>query len=101
MSTKFINLTDPESFWDLTIVADIIGKVNEYALQSGYTDAKLVEIEDGTASDTVNKRYDVTICFSAEGHTVRQKLLYLKGEIVDGDEFHRRFREFYPERRAV
>lgn len=92
---KFINWENPFKAWDLNTVAEIVTKVNEYAKKKGFQDAMLEEVEDNTWEDTKNQRYDITIIYFDGSHQVRQKLLILKDEVLDGMEFHKRFNEFY------
>lgn len=47
-------------------------------------------------------RIDIEIEFADEhGHWVRQKLLIMNGELIDGVSFHKRCREWYPEPHTV
>ena len=80
------------------IAADITSKIKEHMDNAGIKDAGIYRIEDQSYADPVNNRFDIEVDYSLDGRMVRQKLLYLKGEIVDGVDFHRRFKEFYPDR---
>ena len=84
--------------WDLDALVDIINKVNAYVsvFADENTKADVTDIEDNTYADKANKRYDITVKYFKKGHYIQQKLLYLKGELIDGEEFHRRYKEFYP-----
>ena len=103
--TRFINFNEPDKPWELEKIEEIITKVKAYCdrkLKSShpiikkYTDIRLIEVEDQTWSDPKNERYDITIQYIHDSNFItRQKLLMLKGEILDGPEFHKRFNEFY------
>ena len=80
------------------IAADITSKIKEYMDNAGIKDAGIYRIEDQSYADPVNNRFDIEVDYSLDGRMVWQKRLYLKGEIVDGVDFHRRFKEFYPDR---
>ena len=95
----FVKLYDPQNRWPLDTVIEIVNKVKEYADKAGLKDVELREIEDQTWSDPDNNRYDITIVYPLEGILISQKLLLLKGEIVNGEEFHKRFSEFYPDKK--
>ncbi len=95
MATKLVNFAEPDKQWDLATLADIIKKVNKYATERGLENTTLSEIEDQSWSDSKNRRFDIVIEFEVCGIRTRQKLLYLKGQILDGQEFHKRFHEFY------
>jgi len=93
---KCINLNDPFNRWRLDIVTQICNDVSEYTHKHGILRAEIDTIEDNTWADEVNRRYDVTIRYTADnGLLMEQKLLILKGEVIDGKEFHRRYDEFY------
>lgn len=93
---KFINLEDPMNEWRLDKVFEICQKVKEYADKNGLKDVVLHHVEDNVWSDAINQRYDIEIRYRINGHLIEQKLLMLKGEILDGKEFHARHDEFYP-----
>ncbi len=93
--TKFINLYNND-YWSLETVNNIVSKVSEYAEKKGLKDVKLVCIENNVEGDPVNRRYDVEIEYQGEHCRIQKKLLILKDEVIDGDEFHKRAREFYP-----
>jgi len=80
------------------IAADITSKIKEYMDNAGIKDARIHQIEDQSDVDHANRRFDIEIDYSLNGQMMRQKLLYLKGEIIDGVDFHRRYKEFYPDR---
>ncbi len=96
MGTKFINWNNPDKSWPLDIVADIVSKIKGYADKESLENASILEVEDNTWSDPTNNRYDITIMFTKDGHICQQKLLFLNGELIDGEDFHKRFSEFYP-----
>lgn len=97
---KFVKFDDPQNRWSLDTITDIVNKVKEYADTVGLTDVELREIEDQTWSDPINNRFDITIVYLSGGHLISQKLLLLKGELLNGEEFHKRFGEFYPDKCA-
>ncbi len=96
MREVLVNWGDPLNRWKLDDVLTVCGLAKEYADRHGLKDVGLAEVEDNRESDARNQRFDVTIEFNDGGHLKRQKLLILKGEILDGEEFHRRAGEFYP-----
>ena len=89
----------------VSVVADIMAQVKAYTEKKGIKDATIITIEDNSEYDTDNQRYDIEIVYVGEGKpewaTTTQKLLYLKGEVIDGLEFHRRANEFYPAEKRV
>ena len=92
---KFINFNDNLNKWNVKTILEIVSKVDEYCQKNGIEDAELYTVEDNTWSDTENKRYDIEIRYKAKDRLMQQKLLILKGEILDGNEFHKRYNEFY------
>lgn len=99
---RFTNFGDILNRWSLNKVATIVNSVKNYADLKGYENVELVSVEDNTWSDAINQRYDVEIRFmDGEKRLVGQKLLILKGEVIDGLEFHKRFDEFYPNKRTA
>lgn len=94
---EFINFNDMNNRWELDKVLDICKKISDYAAARGLQHVELKTVEDSTWSDTKNQRYDIEIRYVGnEGTLIQQKLLILKGELLDGDEFHKRVKEFYP-----
>ncbi len=93
-STEFIDFWNT-GYWTLETVNNIVSKVSEYAEKKGLKDVKLVSVENNINSDPKNQRFDVVIQHLGETFHVQRKLLILKGEVIDGDEFHKRYKEFY------
>ncbi len=93
---QFINFGNPANKWSVSTVLDITSKVYDYCRKRGIENAELCTIEDSTWEDKTNMRYDIEIRYNSRGHLIQQKLLMLKGEILDGKSFHERFEEFYP-----
>lgn len=98
---KFIDFSDSLNQWPIDKVADIVLKTKEYADKKGLTNVLLHSVEDWSkASEShpdPNNRIDIEIRYTDEkGNLMQQKLLMLKGEIIDGLEFHKRHKEFYP-----
>ena len=92
----FVNFNDPLNRWDLDTVKMVCDKVKGYALNKGISDVELVTVEDNTWTDKVNQRYDITIRYtSGDGLFMEQKLLILRGRVIDGKEFHKHYDEFY------
>ena len=58
----------------------------------------IAEMWENDVSDP-NGRIDIEIIFEdkASHHLIQQKLLILKGELIDGKTFHLRHDEWYPE----
>ena len=93
----FVNLGDPMNRWKLDEVVRITSLIKEYADKHNLKDVELLEVEDNRWEDEVNQRIDVEIVYpDTKGIMIQQKLLILKGEILDGKEFHKRAEEFYP-----
>lgn len=96
MNGIFLNLSDRLNRWPLDKMADILGKIKDYANKDGLSNVEVVRIEDNTWSDPVNNRYDIDIiCVNSANQLSGRKLLILKDELLDGIEFHKRFKEFY------
>jgi len=93
--TEYINF-GPEKTWDTATTEKIVAQVQKYAEQNGLKNAAIKSIEDSTWSDPDNQRFDVWIAYGGEYGLIQQKLLFLKGELLDGAEFHKRIEEFYP-----
>ncbi len=92
---QFINFYSDEE-WKLDDIVDILTKVQQYAEKKGLKNVTLHSVEDNQWSDPDNKRFDIDIDYvNVNGIPIRQRLLFLKGEVLDGEEFHKRFEEFY------
>ncbi len=90
----FINYDNKD--WDFLTVKRIVDKVEQYVFKKALKEVKLIRVEDNTWADTKNRRYDIEISYvDDKGKLVWQKLLILKDEILDGEQFHKRFEEFY------
>ncbi len=94
---RFVKTNDELNRWPIAQVAELAVKVNDYCEANGIEDAELCRVEDNSWSDPDNERMDIEIRYTnAKGQPVHQKLLMLKGEVIDGVQFHERFKEFYP-----
>lgn len=93
--TKLINAYDDG--WNLNVLCDIVTQIANYSYQNGIRIMKIESIEDNSRADDENLRYDVRIVVMGDEDRplYRMKLLYLKGQIMDGEEFHERYDEFY------
>ena len=96
MEGIFINLDDPYNRWELDTIRDIISLVKLYVVSHKLKDVELCRVEDNRWEDQANKRFDVIIRYKENNHMFEQHLLILKGQIIDGKEFHERHDEFYP-----
>ena len=95
---RFVKMTDELNRWPIAQVAELAVKINNYCEANGIKDTELDRVEDNSRSEPDNGRMDIDISYvDANGTLVRQKLLMLKGEILDGAQFHERFDEFYPD----
>ncbi len=92
---RFINFGQSKG-WDIETMKSIADQIYDYVTSRGYTNVLVTDIEDNHEFDKVNGRYDITIVYNKGQALCCRQLLYLKGEIVDGDAFHKRFEEFYP-----
>lgn len=92
---EFINFGPNELL--LKDITDVLQKVQEYVIKKGFKDPVLCSFEDARWEDPANQRFDIVIEYIDDDtcHRVRQKLLILKGEVIDGNTFHKRFSEFY------
>ena len=91
-----INLSKESNDVDYKMVQRIINEVEKYCHSHEIAQYNIMSIEDSTWSDPVNQRHDVSLRYHKDGHFLEQKLLFLKGELLDGKEFHKRVEEFYP-----
>ena len=101
MEGIFRNYSDKYNQWPLEKVLEIATKVKEYADKKGYKNVLLHSVEDWSHASAEyvdsNDRIDIEIRYLNEhGILMQQKLLMMKGEIIDGNEFHKRHDEFYP-----
>ncbi len=98
----FINFDDYYNRWSLKKVVEITSKVSDYCAKNKIVDPELLYVEDSSWADKANERIDIEIRYTnKDGILMQQKLLMLKGEIIDGKEFHKRYNEFYPKKTAV
>ncbi len=91
--TKLINFYKKD-YWKIETLSDIVSIVKSYTDKKKLKDVELVEIEDSSLQDV----FDVIIQYpspKAGFTTIQQKLLILKGEVIDGEGFHMRAKEFY------
>jgi len=92
--TQLINFAKDE-LWDLNILADILQKTKAYADRKGLQDVTLSSIEDNTDFGD-NERYDIMIRYdcSKQGCIyTEQKLLMIRGEVMDCNEYHERYQK--------
>lgn len=98
----FRNLNDPYNRWDLRILSNVVRKVEAYCDKHDIGNVELHEVEDNRWEDPENQRFDIVIRYpDKNGTLIEQKLLMLKDEVIDGEEFHKRYSEFYPDRKKV
>lgn len=100
---QFINFHDVlNNTWSVEKVLEITSKIDDYCQRHGIRNAELCTVEDNTWQDTANMRYDIQIRYvdDKSGHLVNQKLLMLKGEVLDGKTFHKNFKKYYPGKTA-
>ena len=96
---EFINFSDEFNRWSLQKVFNIVSLIFSWCNSNGLTDVELQRVEDNSISDSNNERVDVEICYrDMEGYHTRQKLLILRGKVLDGETFHRNFSKYYPEK---
>ncbi len=97
MNEIFVNMGDKLNRWNLDDIIKVCSLVKSYATEHNLKDVVLQHVEDQRWEDPENQRFNVNIMYAAEtGKLTGQYLLILKGEILDGNAFHKRFREFYP-----
>ncbi len=92
---KYYNFSDKNHKCCLDQLFRIVTLIKDYCDRNNLEDVEVLSIEDNTATDTVNQRFDIEIMFRRKGIPVYQKLLILKGEVIDGKTFHKRYEEFY------
>lgn len=99
---RFVNLEDYLNRWSLDKVVEIVTKLQAYVNEKGVKNVMLHEVEDLTWSDPENQRYNIEIRYINErNNLMQQHLIMLKGEILDGNEFHKRRDEFYPRKEVT
>ena len=99
MKIKFVNFA-PNEYWDWDVINDIVVLTKHYA-DVKHLDIIKMELENNSWSDVRNNRYDITItCRNTnddENKTLTcQKLLFLQGMLVDGEDFHANFQKYCP-----
>ena len=99
MKIKFVNFA-PDEYWDWNIINDVVTLTKHYADVNHFNIIEM-ELENNSWSDVRNNRYDITITYrninDDENKTlIRQKLLFLQGDLVDGKTFHANFQKYYP-----
>lgn len=72
----------------------ILRLIDDYMQNQPYD---ILDIHEDDLCDP-NGRIDIKIRFSRDGKLIDQKLLILKGELIDGETFHKRFSEWYGQR---
>lgn len=93
---RLINWDKEDADWRLDVLASICTQTLDYANKRGYKNVILESIEDNTLTDPANQRYDIQILFDrTEENVIGQKLLMMKGEVIDCKTFHRRYEEYY------
>ena len=98
---QFINWDDPMNRWKLDDVLMIATKIKEYATAHDLKGVELHKVTDNRWEDKENQRFDVEIRYTDENDVLwQQKLLILKGEVIDGKTFHERSREFYQRKQS-
>ena len=98
---NFINFGDSNNRWELDTIKEIVSLIKSYTVVHHLKNVKLRNVEDARRSDPENQRFNVDIIYTdKDGMLIEQRLLILKGEVIDGEEFHKRREEFYP-RKAV
>ena len=95
---RFINFGDCYNRWPLDKVISIVTKVKEYTDRNGIKDPELHEVEDLSweKGEEINKRINVRIRYFKDNQLYERWLMIMKGEVIDGKEFHKRHNEFYP-----
>lgn len=79
---------------------DVFSKLKDYAAKKKLENVSVLSVENCTWQDKENQRYDIEISYTDKSNKLfSKKLLILKGEVIDGVEFHRRYEEFYPDRK--
>ena len=80
---------------DSRVLRDILDKLDNYFMQKEL-EYRIIRIEETDYTD-INKRIDIEVLvYSHDVNPKTQKLFILKDELLDGNEFHKRFKKFYP-----
>mgnify|MGYP001029850390 CR=1 FL=1 len=69
----------------------ILSLIDDYMHNTPYD---ILDIHEDDSCDP-NGRIDIKIRFARNEKVIEQKLLILKGELIDGETFHKRFSEWY------
>ena len=97
----FLNFSDYLNRWKLDTIVNVVSLVKSYVESHHIKDVELCSVEDNTWSGD-NDRYDVEIRYAdSKGDIIQQKLLILRGEILDSKEFHSRYEEFYQRKEVL
>lgn len=83
--------------WPINELLKVLNAVNIYTKKlSDCKEVHIVSVEKFLSEHDNNDRVDIEIIYLQENQLIHQKLLMMKGEIIDGMTFHERFNEFYP-----
>ena len=82
----FTDFGDKYNRWNLDTVLSVVSKVKLYCDNHHIYNADLVSVEHEQDCD----RFNIRIRYGNEKGLVEQILLIINGEIMDGEEFHRR-----------
>ena len=84
--------------WPINGLLKVLDAVDIYrkAKLPDCENVNIISVEKNVSVHDDNDRVDIEILYIKEKHLIRQKLLMMKDEIIDGAEFHKRFNEFYP-----
>lgn len=86
--------------WPISELKKVLDAIENYRLKklSDCESLRVCSLEKNLKSKDKNDRVDIEVNYIHNGQFIYQKLLMMKGEVVDGSEFHKRFQEFYPEK---
>ena len=85
----------PYPIQELEVILDALKKYGEEHCWEGV----LIRSISHDAADDGNNRIDIEVSYTdANRKSIYQKLWMMRGEIIDGVEFHKRFEKFYPEK---
>lgn len=93
-------LSPSPSGWRIEDILKVVTLIKEYAEKKGLQCVTIYKVEDNQITDPANQRFDVTIQYphgDVNRCVISQKLVILRGEVLDGKEFHKRYNEFYGE----